>query len=1149
MPNRPKGKQTNRGLGILRPFAHLHVHTEYSLLDGFCRVEKLAEAAAQLGMPAVAMTDHGAMYGAVDFYKACLAAGVKPLIGSELYMAQRTRHDRVPKQDDDPYHLTVLAMDQGGYRNLVRLVSVGFTEGLYYKPRVDEELLGRYSEGLIVLSGCIAGQIPRLLQAGQPDEARALAARYRDLLGVDRFFLELQDQRIAGQREVNRALVEMSRQLGVGLVATNDAHYVWREDARVHDVLLCIQTLKSVDDPDRMRFPNDEFYLKSGDEMAALWPDLPEAIDNTLAIAERCNVRFDLGEVFLPHYEIPAGHDDDSYLRHLCLERLHRRYPNPGPEIHERLNYELGMIKQTGYAGYFLVVADFVDFARSRQIPVGPGRGSGASSIVAYILGITNICPLQYGLQFDRFLNPERVDPPDFDIDFCFERRDEVIRYVFDKYGHDCVAQIITFGTMAARAAVRDVGRALSMSYNEVDRVAKLIPAGAATVERALESSPELQKASREDAVVREVLDLAAAVEGIPRHASVHAAGVVISPDPVTEHVPLHRTGDGVIMTQFGMDTLKELGLLKMDFLGLRTLTVIDHAIKLVRESQGVEIDIDAISLEDAGVYEMLARGDTLGVFQLESGGMRDLVRKAKVNCIEDVIACVALFRPGPMANIPNYVRAKHSDERQYPHPNLEPILRDTYGIIIYQEQVMAIAHVMAGFTLGEGDMLRRAMGRKKREIMDAYREQFIQGCLANGHPAKLAEDLYDLIEEFAGYGFNKCHTAPYGLLAYQTAYLKHHYPVEFMAAFLSSIIGDQEKVAQYADECRRLGVEVLRPDINQSRANYTVEQGKVRVGLAAIKNVGVGAINELAAERERGGLFKSLGDLCRRVDARQLNKRTLECLIKAGALDSLGASRSQLLAILDSSLERSQSQQRRRANGQVSMFDLAAADVLAVDDDLPLPEVAEFPASMLLMMEKELLGIYVSGHPLGQYERALRERTSATAAELGDMAEGDKVVLGGLLVQQRRITTKGGDPMAFLLLEDMTGQVEVVVFPRTYGRVAAALEGVSPVVLVTGKLQRRDDEPKVIAEEIKALTEQSSTKVYLRVPENDSRLLGRLRATLQLCHGPAPVYLCFAKPKKTLLTHSEYWVDPGEEMVGMIEDVLGKGAVSIVGP
>ena len=1133
----------------MRPFAHLHVHTEYSLLDGFCRVDKLAEAAAQLGMPAVAMTDHGAMYGAVDFYKACFAAGVKPLIGSELYMAQRTRHDRVPKQDDDPYHLTVLAMDQGGYRNLVRLVSLGFTEGLYYKPRVDEELLTRHHEGLIVLSGCIAGQIPRLLQAGHPDEARALAAHYRDLLGVDRFFLEVQDQRIAGQREINRALVEMSRQLGLGLVATNDAHYVRREDARVHDVLLCIQTIKSVDDPDRMRFPNDEFYLKSGDEMAALWPDLPEVIDNTLAISERCNVRFDLGDVFLPHYEIPAGHDDDSYLRHLCLERLHRRYPNPGPEIHERLDYELGMIKQTGYAGYFLVVADFVDFARSRQIPVGPGRGSGASSIVAYILGITNICPLQYGLQFDRFLNPERVDPPDFDIDFCYERRDEVIRYVFDKYGHDCVAQIITFGTMAARAAVRDVGRALNMSYNEVDRVAKLIPAGAPTVERALELSPELQQASREDAVVREVLELAAAVEGIPRHASVHAAGVVISPDPVTEHVPLHRTGDGVVMTQFGMDTLKELGLLKMDFLGLRTLTVIDHAIKLARESQGVEIDIDAISLEDAGVYEMLARGDTLGVFQLESGGMRDLVRKVKVNCIEDVIACVALFRPGPMANIPKYVRAKHSDERQYPHPDLEPVLRDTYGIIIYQEQVMAIAHVMAGFTLGQGDMLRRAMGRKKREIMDAYREQFIQGCLANGHPAKLAADLYDLIEEFAGYGFNKCHTAPYGLLAYQTAYLKHHYPVEFMAAFLSSIIGDQEKVAQYADECRRLGVEVLRPDVNQSRANYTVEQGKVRVGLAAIKNVGVGAINELVAERERGGPFKSLGDLCRRVDSRQLNKRTLECLIKAGALDLLGASRSQLLAILDASLDRSNAQQRRRANGQVSMFDLAAADVLAVDDDLPLPEVAEFPASMLLMMEKELLGIYVSGHPLGQYERALRERTSATVAELGDMAEGDKVILGGLLVQQRRITTKGGDPMAFLLLEDMTGQVEVVVFPRTYGRVAAALEGVSPVVLVTGKLQLRDDEPKVIAEEIRALTQQGSTKVYLRVPENDSRLLGRLRAALQLCHGPAPVYLCFAKPKKTLLTHSEYWVDPGEEMVGMIEDVLGKGAVSIVGP
>jgi len=1132
-----------------RPFVHLHVHTEYSLLDGFCRLDDLAATAAELGMPAVAMTDHGAMYGTIDFYKACQAAGVKPLIGSELYVAQRTRLDRVAKQDDDPYHLTVIAQDEAGYRNLIKLVSLGFTEGLYYKPRVDDELLTRHHQGLIVLSGCIAGQIPRLLQAGSLSEARALAAHYRDVFGRDQFYLELQDQRIEGQREINRALIDLARQLDLGLVATNDTHYVRREDARIHDVLLCIQTLKSVDDPDRLRFPNDEFYLKSGDEMARLWHDVPGALDNTLEIAERCEVRFDLGQTFLPHYDIPVGHDADSYLREICLGRLERRYPNPGQEIHERLDYELAMIRRTGYAGYFLVVADFVDYARSRQIPVGPGRGSGASSIVAYVLGITNVCPLTYNLQFDRFLNPDRVDPPDFDIDFCYERRDEVIRYVVDKYGHDCVAQIITFGTMAPRAAVRDVGRALSMTYNEVDRIAKLIPFGAPTVGKALETSSELQQASANDPAVRDVLDLAAAVEGIPRHASVHAAGVVISPDPVTEHVPLHRTGDGVVMTQFGMTTLAELGLLKMDFLGLRTLTVIDHCTKLVKESRGVHIDIEEIPLDDPDVYAMLAHGDTLGVFQLESGGMRDLVREVKVSCMEDIIACVALYRPGPMRNIPEYVRAKHSQNRKYPHPLLEPVLSDTYGVIIYQEQVMAIAAIMAGFTLAQGDMLRRAMGKKKREIMDEYRERFIAGCLANGHPEELAGKLYDLIEEFAGYGFNKAHTAPYGLLAYQTAYLKRHYPAEFMAAFLSSIIGDQDKVARYVDECRRLGVEVLAPDVNHSRASYWVEDGKVRTGLAAIKNVGHGAITDLVAEREAKGRFRSLGDLCRRVDTRQLNKRALECLIKAGAMDSLGAARSQLLAVLDTALERAQAANKRRANGQLSLFELAPQEAMVAEDDIALPEMAEFPKSMLLAMEKELLGMYVSGHPLGQYERALRERSSAQAAELAEKADGDKVVLGGLIVQKRRITTKSGDPMAFLTLEDMTGQVEVVVFPRVYARAAKVIEGDQLVVLVSGRLQLRDEDPKVLADDVTAFGTEARTQVYLRIPTNDKRLLERLRAVLQLCHGPAPVFLCFEQPRKTLRANSEYWVQPGQEMVAMIEDLLGKGAVSIVGP
>jgi len=1134
-----------------RPFVHLHVHTEYSLLDGFCRLDRLAETAAAMGMPAVAMTDHGAMYGTIDFYKACQAAGVKPLIGCELYVAQRTRFDRVPKQDDDPYHLTVIAQNEQGYHNLLRLVSAGFTEGLYYKPRVDEELLARYGEGLIVMSACLGGQIPRLLLANNIAEARSLAAHYRDLFGADNYFLELQDQRVEGQRQVNQALVKIAKELDLGLVATNDAHYISRADARAHDILLCIQTLKSVDDPDRMRFPNDEFYLKSGDEMASLWWDVPEALDNTLAIAERCDVSFDLGKVFLPHYEIPAGHDADSYLRQLCLERLPRRYPDAGQRIMERLDYELAMIARTGYAGYFLIVADFVDFARHKDIPVGPGRGSGAASIVAYILGITNVCPLAYNLQFDRFLNPERVDPPDFDIDFCYERRDEVIRYVFDKYGHDCVAQIITFGTMAARAAVRDVGRALNMTYAEVDRIAKLIPFGVPTVEKALETSSELEQSAASDPAIRDLLKLAIDVEGIPRHASVHAAGVVISPDPITEHVPLHRTGDGVVMTQFGMDTLKEIGLLKMDFLGLRTLTVIDQACRLVAQSTGKPLDIETIPLEDAGVYGMLQHGDTLGVFQLESGGMRDLVREVKANCIEDIIACVALYRPGPMRNIPEYVKAKHSQVRRYPHPSLEPVLKDTYGVIIYQEQVMAIAHLMAGFTLAQGDMLRRAMGKKKKEIMDEYRAKFMAGCLANGHPEKLASGLYDLLEEFAGYGFNKAHTAPYGLLAYQTAYLKYHYPVQFMAAFLSSIIGDTEKIARYVDECRRMGVPVLPPDINASYANYSVEDDKVRIGLAAIKNVGVGAIESLVAERSAGGAFKSIGDLCRRVDTRQLNKRALESLIRAGAMDSFGGARSQLLAVLDQSMERTAAAQRKKVNGQVSLFDLAATmpDAALAEDDVPLPEMAEFPTSMLLTMEKELLGIYVSGHPLGQYERAIRERASTQAAALGELADGDKVILGGLVVQSRKITTKGGDPMAFLTLEDMTGQVEVVIFPRVFAKFARVLDGQANVLLVTGRLQLREDTPKIIAEDISPLAEQGKPKVYLKVGSSDQRLLQQLRATLQLCHGKSPVYLCFSNPKKTLLTHDEFWVEPGGEMVTMIEHVLGKGAVSIVGP
>ncbi|HEY8450492.1 MAG TPA: DNA polymerase III subunit alpha, partial [Bacillota bacterium] len=841
-------------------FVHLHVHSEYSLLDGASRLHDLPRRARELGMHAVALTDHGVMYGAVDFYKACRDVGVKPIFGVEAYLAQRTRHDREPRIDDRPYHFLLLARDRTGYRNLMRLVSLAYTEGLYYKPRIDLDLLADHAEGLIATSACLAGPITRLLDEGREEQALRMIRDLQEILGPENFYLEIQDHGIADERRLYGRLVEIGRRLGIPLVATNDVHYIEHRDARVQEILMCIQLGKTLEDGKRLRFENDQFYLKSPAEMAALFREVPEALANTVRIAERCNVELELGRVLLPAFSVPGGEDEATYLRKLCYQRLPERYPNAGPEVRQRLDYELDVIEKMGYPAYFLIVADFVQFAKSRGIPVGPGRGSAAGSIVSYLLGITNVDPLRFQLLFERFLNPERVSLPDIDIDFCYERRDEVIDYVVQKYGADRVAQIITFGTMAARAVIRDVGRVLGMPYGEVDRIAKLVPAQLGiTLDDALQLSPDLARLYREDERVRELIDYARALEGFPRHASVHAAGVVIAPDPVMDHVPLQKMGDGTVVTQYDWMKIEEVGLLKMDFLGLRTLTVMEETRRLVRETYGHELDLDRIPLDDPKTYELLGRGETAAVFQLESGGMREMLRDLKPSNIEDIIAAVALYRPGPMQFIPDFIRSKHEGNVRYLHPDLEPILKDTYGIMVYQEQVMQVASKIAGFSLGKADLLRRAIGKKKKDLIDEMKQEFIQGAVAQGYTAELAAQIYDQIERFANYGFNRCHSTPYGLLAYQTAYLKANYPVAYMAATLTSFMNNSDKVAEYIKECRRMGIHVLPPDVNRSAAAFTVEGEAIRFGLAAIKNVGRGAIEAIVRARQQFGAFTSL--------------------------------------------------------------------------------------------------------------------------------------------------------------------------------------------------------------------------------------------------------------------------------------------------
>jgi DNA polymerase-3 subunit alpha len=1136
-------------------FVHLHVHTEYSLLDGAGKVKKAAARAAELGMPSLAITDHGVMYGVIDFYKAAKNNGIKPIIGCEVYVAPRGRFDRDPRKDSKQHHLVLLARTNEGYKNLMELVSRGFSEGFYYKPRVDHELLSRYNRGLIALSACIAGEIPMALLENRDEDARRVLSFYQETFGKENFFLELQDHGLVEQKTVNPLLLDLARDTGTPLVVTNDLHYIAREDAQPHDVLLCIQTGKTLNAENRMRFSTEEFYLKDAEEMAALFPALPEAIENTLQIADACNVEFEFGKTHLPVYEIPRPHDDNSYLREICLQGARDRYGEElPPHVLERLEYELGVIAQMGYASYFLIVWDFVNYAHQNGILVGPGRGSAAGSLVAYSLGITNIDPLKYGLLFERFLNPERVSMPDIDIDFCYENRERVIDYVVQKYGEDSVAQIITFGTMAAKAAVRDVGRVLDFPYAEVDRIAKLIPMELnISISDALEKSQDLKELYVKDDKVRQLIDLSMAVEGLPRHASTHAAGVVISRDPLVTYVPLQKSGEDGMVTQFPMGTLEELGLLKMDFLGLRTLTIMGEAVRLVKQSVGVDIDLDNLPLEDENTYNLLSQGDTSGIFQLESGGMRSILRDLKPNVFEDIIAVVALYRPGPMEQIPTFISSKHGHTPiHYLHPDLEPILKETYGIMVYQEQIMQVASAMAGFSLGEADLLRRAIGKKKLEILNQQREVFVNGCVSKGHPKKMADELYDLIVKFASYGFNKSHAAAYALVAYQTAYLKANYPTQFMAAMLTGVMATTDKVAGYIADCKRMGIDVLPPDVNVSEKNFTVTGEKIiRYGLSAVKNVGLGAIESILTARQKQGEFTSLRDFCSRVDLRSCNKKVMESLVKSGAFDCFGANRNQLMAVLDETVSAAQTMHRERQNGQMSMFEIVEDHdeedcqwVQLQDDfpDLPAP-----PPRDRLAMEKEALGLYISGHPLEEYKEVLKLYPGlSTTSSLSDVADNHPVVIAGMINAVKHIVTKTGKQMAFFMLEDLAGSLEVVVFSKIHEQAKSYLEN-DCVVIVHGRTDHKEEEDvKIIAESIVLLPRQAK-EVIIRCSEDASlNQLLTLKEMLAGQRGTMPVYLEFPASGKKVLLSQSFWLCDESSQLPEIERLFGDQSVTV---
>src|SRR5262245_39831660 len=1015
-------------------FVHLHVHSEYSLLDGAAQLEKLVAKAKELKFPAIALTDHGNLFGAIDFYQAAQKGGIKPIVGCELYVAPRGRKER--GGEDGGYeganHLTVLVRNLTGYKNLIKLVSKAYLEGFYYKPRVDKELLAQHADGLLVLSGCLNSEVSRLISAGEHDRAREAAGWHQEVFGKDHYFMEVQAHGLDEQTKVTTETLKLAQAIGAPIAGTNDSHYLEAGHGRAHEALLCIQTGSTLLDPKRWRFSTEEFYVKSADEMARVFAEIPDACRNTVAVAERCNLTLEFGSFHLPRYVVPENHTLESYLEHVARDGLKRRYgANPGAAIEERFAHELRIIEKMGFAGYFLVVWDFIHYARERGIAVGPGRGSSAGSLVAYCLGITNVDPIRYGLLFERFLNPERISMPDMDIDFADDRRDEVIRYVAEKYGHDRVAHIITFGTLGAKAAIRDVGRVLGMTYADVDRIAKLVPAFPLniTLDDAYQKSPPLAEMVKTQTSVRELWDIARTLEGCTRHASVHASAVVISDEPLDEHIPLYKDPKRPeLITGYAMGPIEKLGLLKMDFLGLRTLTVLANTAALLKESRRITIDFDAVPLDDAKTYALLTDARTFGVFQLESGGMRDALRGLKPSSLEDVIAMVSLYRPGPMELIPDFIARKHGRAKiTCEDPGMQKFTQGTYGIMVYQEQIMQIASEMAGFTMGEADTLRRAMGKKDRELMAKQRDKFLAGCAEKGTAAAKAERVWELMEKFAGYGFNKSHAAAYALVAYQTAYFKANYPVEFMAALLTSEMAETDKIGKYIDECRAMDLRVQPPDVNVSAVQFSVAGDTIRFGLAAIKNVGEAAMESILATRKQDGPFKSLDDFCARVDLRLVNRRVVESLIKAGAFDSLGLPRAHLMAGVDAALETGQRQQREKSEGQASFFDLLPTPVAPPKAE-PIAVVSEWDSDQRLEFEKEVLGFYISGHPLARYATMVESLGITSTSEIAAKSAGARVLLFGQVAAMKETSTKGGNRMAFVTLEDMAGTVEVTV-------------------------------------------------------------------------------------------------------------------------
>lgn len=1121
-------------------FAHLHVHTEFSLLDGASRIKNLVTAVKELGMDSVAITDHGVMYGTIDFYKECLKQGVKPIIGCEVYLAPGSRKERQEINGVKYYHLILLAENQTGYRNLVQLVSLANIEGMYYKPRVDKELLKKYHEGIICLSACVAGEIPRALIQGNKAKAESLVQEYLNIFGKDNFFLEIQNHGLAEERISNAGLVELAQKYNIGLVATNDCHYVSRADSEFHDILLCIQMGKTIADPARMRFNSDDYYVKSPAEMAELFKDYPEAIANTEKIAARCQVDFEFGHIQLPYYPIPSQYaDDEAYLRALCEQALPDRYPKSSEAVIKRLDYELSIIHRMGYDSYFLIVWDFINYSRQHGIGVGPGRGSAAGSIVAYLLGITNLDPLKYELLFERFLNSDRVTMPDIDIDFDYIQRSKVIDYVKERYGYDHVAQIVTFGTMAAKGAVRDVGRVLNMPYSQVADIAKLIPNELKiTLDKALKESADFRKLYDNDADVKKLIDLARKIEGLPRHSSTHAAGVVIARNPLTDYLPV-AVSEGTLVTEFDKDHVEELGLLKMDFLGLRTLTVINDTIANIKKNRQEVIDINAIPLADELTADMLCAGKTGAVFQMESSGMTNLVKDLAPRNFADLIPTVALYRPGPLGSgmVEDFIGGRHgTKEVTYMHPLLEPILKETFGVVLYQEQVMQIVQVLAGFSLGQADLLRRAMGKKKHEILLAQKENFLKGCAQNQIDADLATTIFDLLTHFADYGFNKSHSAAYALVAWQTAYFKAHYPAEFMAAMLTSIM-DTQKVPRYIELARRMELEILPPDINASMANFSVDHEAIRFGLAAVRNVGDAAIASIVEARQADGRFKSLLDFCKRIDTSTINKRMLESLIKCGAFDSLGAKRSQLLAIMDAAMSEAQREKRDAMNGQLGLFGEDIGETYA----LKLPDIPEASMPERLNWEKENTGFYITGHPLDEFRASLKNLPTIEFIQHGGVKDKQVVRIGGMVTEAKRITTRKGDTMCFLTIEDYTERLEVTVFPRVFYVNTAVLVPDMPLI-IQGRVDVDDDAGvKLLADKVWNLKEYKS-EYYLKLSTTAaSEVKQELKELIKKHAGDHTIYLHQGSWRKL---PAEYRLDDSEETMQALIALLGKESV-----